>query len=98
MSLQVMHRAGKMSKGSERKMSASEFDTLCNNAWKFLQVKVPQEVTRQIFNDADKDRDGLITYVEYFQFIEKHICKTKAEFDGKVETKVEAPKPVNLGP
>jgi hypothetical protein len=64
-----MHRAGKMTKGAERKMTQAEFQILCNNAWKFLKVSVPSETAKEIFNDADKDRDGLITYVEYFQFI-----------------------------
>jgi Ca2+-binding EF-hand superfamily protein len=90
MSLQVMHRAGKMSKGSERKMTVQEFEILCNNAWKFLKVTIPSGTAKEIFNDADKDRDGLITYVEYFQFIEKHICQSKAQYEGKVEQ----PKPV----
>lgn len=40
----------------------------------------------------------MITYVEYFQFIEKHICQTKAQYEGRIEPKVEAPKPVDLGP
>lgn len=46
MSLQVMHRNGKMSKGSERKMTQAEFETLCNNAWKFLKVTIPSAVAR----------------------------------------------------
>lgn len=80
-------------------MTAQEFEILCNNAWKFLKVSVPSGTIREIFNDADKDRDGLITYVEYFQFIEKHICQTKAQYEGKVEApKVEPPKPVDPGP
>ena len=69
MSLQVMHRANKMSHGSERKMNVEEFEKLCNNAWKFLKVSIPNQIAQQIFGEADKDRDGLITYVEYFQFI-----------------------------
>lgn len=90
-----MHRNGKMSKGSERLMNPEEFETLCKNAWKFLKVSVQSSTARAIFNDADKNKDGLITYVEYFQFIQKHICQTKAQFEGKVEQpKVEPPKPV----
>ena len=46
MSLQVMHRNGKMSKGSERKMTQPEFETLCNNAWKFLKVTIPNAVAK----------------------------------------------------
>ena len=59
-----------------------------------MKVSIPSETAKEIFNDADKDKDGLITYVEYFQFIEKHICQTQAQFEGKVE----APKPVEQKP
>jgi Ca2+-binding EF-hand superfamily protein len=95
-----MHRAGKMSKGADRKMTVQEFEILCNNAWKFLKVSIPSGTAKEIFNDADKDRDGLITYVEYFQFIEKHICQTKAQFEGKVEPAkdIQPVKPVDQGP
>lgn len=50
-------------------MNPEEFETLCKNAWKFLKVSVQSSTARAIFNDADKNKDGLITYVEYFQFI-----------------------------
>jgi hypothetical protein len=46
MSLQVMHRSGKMSKGTERKMTVAEFETLCNNAWKFLKISIPSQIAR----------------------------------------------------
>jgi hypothetical protein len=46
MSLQVMHRAGKMSKGSERKMTQAEFEILCNNAWKFLKTSIPSAAAK----------------------------------------------------
>ena len=36
------------------------------------------ELAEKVFKEADKDEDGLITYVEYFQFIEKCVCQTKA--------------------
>jgi len=50
-------------------MNVEEFEKLCTNAWRFLKVSIPTPVAKQIFNDADKDKDSLITYVEYFQFI-----------------------------
>lgn len=37
-----------------------------------------QELAEKVFNEADKDGDGLITYVEYFTFIERYVCQTKA--------------------
>lgn len=37
-----------------------------------------QELAEKVFKEADKDGDGLITYVEYFTFIERYVCQTKA--------------------
>ncbi len=79
-------------------MTLQEFETLCNNAWKFLKVTIPSATAKDIFNEADKDKDGLITYVEYFQFIEKYICQTKSQFEGRIESMKEIPKPVDPGP
>ena len=70
-----MHRAGKMSKGSERKMTVQEFEILCNNAWKFLKVTIPSGTAKEIFNDADKDRDGVINYDEFLNVITKEYPK-----------------------
>ncbi len=78
MSLQKMHRANLIAKGAERKISLQEFFTLVNNAYSFLKVKMDMGLAEQVFKEADKDNDGLITYVEYFQFIEKCVCQTKS--------------------
>ena len=76
MSLQKMHRANKLQYGSERKIVLNEFVELLNNAYTFLNVKCNRELAKSIFEEADKDHDGRITYVEYFQFIEKYVCQT----------------------
>ena len=52
--------------------------TLINNAYKFLGVAANADLADSVFKEADKDKDGLITYVEYFQFIEKYVCQTKS--------------------
>jgi hypothetical protein len=44
-----MHLQKKMSKGADRKMTAEEFNTLMNNAYKFLSVQCPQDLTNGIF-------------------------------------------------
>lgn len=75
MSLQRMHLRGQMSKGTERKMTKEQFNTLMNYAYNFLKVQVPKQVTDTIFQETDTDKDGLITYVEYFQIIDKYICQ-----------------------
>jgi len=48
-----------------------------NNAYSFLGIKVNTETATQIFNDADKDKDGFITYKEYFEFMKACIAKVE---------------------
>ena len=74
MSLQKHHRLGKMKHGEERKMLPEEFWYLINQAFSFLKVEMNRDISDQIFKECDKDQDGKITYVEYFQFIDKYIC------------------------
>lgn len=82
MSLQRTHRAGKMTHGAERKMTLEEFLSLISEAYAFLHVAISHEVGEFIFNSVDDDKDQLITYVQYFQAIEKFICKDPRE-DGR---------------
>ena len=78
MSLQKTHRLNKMQFGGERKMLPEEFWKLINQAFSFLKVEMSRDVADQVFKDCDKDQDGKITYVEYFQFIDKYICFSSA--------------------
>lgn len=78
MSLQKTHRSGAMKHGEERKMLPEEFWKLINQAFSFLKVEMNRDMSNQIFKECDKDEDGKITYVEYFQFIDKYICFTAA--------------------
>lgn len=64
-----------MQRGSERKMSLQEFNKLINLAYKFLGVTCPQDVASFMFKNTDADKDGYITYVEYFKLIEIYVCK-----------------------
>lgn len=91
MSLQRMHLKGKMTNGADRKMTHEEFNTLMNQAYKFLSVEVPKNVTEAIFQETDTDKDNLITYVQYFQVIDKYICKKTLHTKSK-------PEPVQQGP
>lgn len=77
MSLQNMHRHNKIKNQADRKILPAEFFTLVNNAFAFLKVQMPQAQAEEVFKQTDKDGDGLITYVEYFQFIDKYICQTR---------------------
>lgn len=103
MALQKHHKAGKMVNGADRKMTVEEFNLLMNNAYHFLNEICPPEVAHGIFTETDKDKDGLITYVEYFQIIDQYICKGASEAKGEAPpvaavAVVEPPKPVDLGP
>lgn len=60
-------------------MTLPEFIHLINLAYDFLKVGIDHDVAEQIFKDVDKDQDGLITYGEYFQLIQKYICIPKNE-------------------
>lgn len=63
MSLQKMHKADLISNGAQRKITSEEFWKLLNNAYTFLKVECPRNVCDEVFAEADKDKDGLITYV-----------------------------------
>ena len=70
-----------MKHGQERKMLPEQFWKLINQAFSFLKVELKRETSDEIFKNCDKDCDGKITYVEYFQFIDKYICFTEARKD-----------------
>lgn len=74
MALQRTHRTGVLKHGSEYKLTLDEFTQLINQAYKFLGVGIPGDVSEQMFNSVDGDKDGLITYVEYFKVIEQYLC------------------------
>lgn len=81
LALQEMHRDGLIQRGSDRLISLEEFITLINRAYKFLGVTVDAATATAVFREADANRDGYITYPEYFAFIESYVCKAhpKAE-------------------
>jgi len=97
MSLQRNHRNGKMSHGKDREMTLEEFNKLLNESYTFLKVSCPADVAQFIFKNTDTNEDGLITYVQYFQVIEKYVCKDP---NYKIPKSEEKPKevPANLGP
>ena len=48
---------------SIHKITFDEFNILLNNAYEFLGVQADPRETALLFSQADKDQDGLITYV-----------------------------------
>lgn len=86
-----------MSHGKDREMTLEEFNKLLNESYTFLKVSCPADVAQFIFKNTDTNEDGLITYVQYFQVIEKYVCKDP---NYKIPKSEEKPKevPANLGP
>lgn len=76
-------------------MTLDEFRKLLDDAYAFLEVRVDSETARRVFEQADADRDGLITYQEYFKFIETAICRPPGSGGQKPTKPVEPPKPIN---
>ena len=77
MSLQKMHRNGKIKNSAQHKITQDEFKQLLNLAYAFLSIEVDEKVIPEIFALVDKDKDGLITYPEYFTFTDLYILETK---------------------
>ena len=47
---------------------------------------MPKDLSDEAIKNADKDGDGMITYVEYFQFIDNYIC---FRVQGKIDPYIE---------
>ena len=86
MALQKMHRNNRIKNGSQRKVNLEEFGMLLNEAYEFLGVHVDEVVVAEIFNNVDGDKDGLITYAEYFGFTDIYLLNTTTS-----QQKVKAP-------
>lgn len=81
MALQKMHRCNKLKNGHIRKITKEEFGQLLNTAYEFLNVEVDERVISEIFDNVDKDKDGLVTYAEYFGFTDAYLLDTKPAQD-----------------
>lgn len=77
MALQRKHKASKMSHGADRKLTSEEFIGLLNDSYKFFEVDVDAAEANAIFKQFAKGGDNLMTYKEYFTFIEMWVCKSK---------------------
>ena len=61
--------------------------TLLSDAYAFLQVQTDEAAATDVFKQFDADRDNLITYVEYFNFIDKFICKSQSVLQAEAQRK-----------
>ena len=70
-------KEGGIKQAAERKLTSVEFAELLDDSYSFLGVKVDPAEVAAIFKEQIKGADGLMTYVEYFTFVERWICKSK---------------------
>lgn len=85
--LQRAHKKNLIGKGSERKLNLKEFLVLLSDAFSFLNIEVDEKNASEIFRQFDTDNDNHITYVEYFSFIDKFICKSPAVIKAEKENR-----------
>lgn len=60
--------------GGGMRLTGAQFGELLNAAFGFLGVRVDQPAASEAFAMADTDRDGFISYSEYFKFVEAFVC------------------------
>lgn len=73
LALQRLHR-GRMGANGKHRMDCGEFGKLLEEAFRFLGVVVPGDAVNEIFRVTDTDRDGFVSYEEYFRFVETYVC------------------------
>lgn len=62
---------------SDMKITRDEMFSLFNDAFSFVSVSVTREVSDRLFDQLDSNKDELVSYVEYYRFIEAFICETE---------------------
>lgn len=67
--IQRLHKRNSYKLGAQRVMSLSEFITTLNYALSFISIVPTEEQLTWLFNDIDRNRDGVISYQEYFEFL-----------------------------
>ena len=76
MALQNMHKYKLATPLSDMKLTKQELYTLLNDAFSFIKLEVPRELSDRMFDQLDSNKDGLVSYVEYYRFVEAFICET----------------------
>lgn len=71
--LQRLHRDKKISGWERRVLSLSDFILVMKFAFAFLNYDFKQDDLTRIFQFIDTDRDGYISYSEYFTFIRNYL-------------------------
>jgi Ca2+-binding EF-hand superfamily protein len=71
--LQRLHKEKKFAQWQKRMLASIDFILSMRTAFAFLKVELKTEDLQRIFAFIDTDRDGLISYGEYFGFIRNYL-------------------------
>lgn len=70
-------------------IESSEFYNTMKYILSFIKMETTEEEVRNIFNDIDTNKDGLISYNEYFTFLRTYFgSQSEASIEEKVKTKI----------
>lgn len=70
--IQRLHRQKVFSQGSRRVMNLPEFIKTMEFSLNPLGIEGPQEIYELLFQEVDLDRDGFISYEDYFVFLREY--------------------------
>lgn len=71
-----MHKYKLATPLSDMKLTKQELYTLLNDAFSFIKLEVRRDLSDRMFDQLDSNKDGLVSYVEYYRFVEAFICET----------------------
>lgn len=72
MAIQRLHMHNTYARGAERMMDGREFAVTINYALSFFELQADEETLWTLFSDVDRNRDGWISYQEYFEFLRNY--------------------------
>lgn len=69
MAIQRKHLKDDYKRGVDRIMDCSEFILTLRDALSYLQAEATDDQLKLLFSEIDLNKDGYITYKEYFEFL-----------------------------
>lgn len=86
LALQRLHRKQSFERGDQRLLSLKEFGSVMEYGLSFVEVVPMKEEIEQLFGEIDLDRDGWISYKQYFEFLISYFgSKSEAKIEHKRE-------------
>lgn len=84
MAIQRLHRQKLYSQGNRRIMNLEEFIHTLEYSLSPIEVSGSQEIYELLFSEVDLDKDGFISYEDYFVFLREYFGTLSAIYDEDV--------------